>query len=242
MAIRTVEWSSFSKLPCSGCAPANVFLCTNLGNSVVLPAQLTQTRFFRVGSKNAFKYTIIVDVDEVLYPGFSCANITGILCEGCITQFVEQAVADIAPTVFSGSTYQASNDWLANPGVPVELELVLANDNLTRSMDVLLTWGYAQRFSSNELFDFSGTTAQVDIDGVAIADFVNSPAGTDLTGIVGLSVQQILPAPSGSYIVTLAPAQSVTATLTITPNSPITPPAFEWRAIDIFLSGYGVAA
>lgn len=244
MAVRSVQWSSFTKLPCAGCAPSDVILCTTF--NLTITARLTNTTTFKNGTGQlVYRYTFLYDIDDDKFPGFTCSNITGVFCRGCMTDWIVEQLTNIiniipaAPSVFSQTAYQESADFLLNP-TPININLFVTNASTQSAMNATLAWGYAQEFQSTVPFDFTGATSQLFIDGSPISNFVNAPAGKALIG-VGSGCNEILPAPTGGHSFTLNTGQTSIVTLTITPTPGAIPPDLVWGARQMFITAFGVS-
>lgn len=94
MATRTVSWTSFGRLSCAGCTPADVILCTTF-NDATVPAQLISVQRLSTGCGGGyFQYTFSYDTADLPegVTGLTCANITNAFCKGCLTTWVTQQV------------------------------------------------------------------------------------------------------------------------------------------------------
>ena len=96
MADKTVTWTSYDKLVCSECLPADVYLCLKDG---ILPAPQVAVK----GSLIAMQvqpnlcgdplYIYSVSYDETLIPNdytLACGDVNSLLCDSCLTKFISQ--------------------------------------------------------------------------------------------------------------------------------------------------------
>jgi len=121
MAIKTVEWTSFTRLSCAGCAPSDVFICTTF--DVVIPGQMISFQPFNNGCGQKFyRYTFTYDTDDLPegVTGITCANITRVFCQGCLTTWVEQEIAEATADV---AGLQAQIDALVLVDVDLQLQI-----------------------------------------------------------------------------------------------------------------------
>lgn len=130
MAIKTVEWSSNSRLSCAGCAIANVILCLEEG--LVAPRtcptvpnalpQVTPNESFELRTLKAtltnyvqvknncggsyYRYVFSYE-DTLLVPAtvLTSASIKGVVCEGCITQYIDDSVGNEIKLTNVGDVY-----------------------------------------------------------------------------------------------------------------------------------------
>jgi hypothetical protein len=241
LAIHTVEWSSFAKLSCSGCTPADVFLCTTF--DFILPARLTRTTQSRIGNQVVYKYTFTYDIDDDQFPGFTCANISGALCRGCMTDFVVQSIAaavSVLPppaTFLNQVAYTESNDFLLNPDTGVNINLFATNPSSLASMEAQIHWGWMQRVSTTGPIDFTSIAGQVSIDGNPIPNFAGQDVGVQILG--GPTV--ITTSASGAHSFVLNSGQTSIVTLALTPVHGAALPDTAWLGQHMYLSAYGVS-
>lgn len=107
MATKSVEWSSTICVSCAGCSPSDIIVCVNpiliaqkactglesttdFVYNTILGQLLSCVTLGECTGTKAFKYTIIYD-DTQLIPDttLSSGDITGIVCAGCLTKYVE---------------------------------------------------------------------------------------------------------------------------------------------------------
>jgi len=106
MATQTVVYTAQDKLSCAGCQPAEVILCVdptlvapkncNLLQTQTtypfstIPGQLVQTREFVKCGQKFFEYTFAYDDADLIPPNLlTCQDISGVICEGCLTTFIK---------------------------------------------------------------------------------------------------------------------------------------------------------
>lgn len=106
MPIQTVEYSSFNKI-CCGTLPAEIIICvppelTESGLNTI-DAVLFAERCVGSGCRNTYIYTIQID-DALLAPNvtLSGAEITGIICRDCLTDYIDN---NSGGTPSAGSCY-----------------------------------------------------------------------------------------------------------------------------------------
>lgn len=242
MAVRSVQWSSFTKLPCAGCAPSDVILCTTF--NLTIAARLTNTTTFKNGTGQlVYRYTFLYDVDDDKFPGFTCSNITGVFCQGCMTQWISEQLQGIiniipaAPSILNQTAYQASQDLLVNP-TPLNINLFASNPSNQNAMEVRVLWGWTQNFRSTVGFTYTSVSGQLFIDGSPISDFVNETTGLE-TG--GGPVELDISTAGAAHSFTLNSGQTSILTLTLTPQPGSSLPDVRWLLKNMYLSVYGVA-
>jgi hypothetical protein len=102
--LRTVEWSSSVYLACSTCLPSDVILCVRgelLPQSIegyeltTIDASLTAaSKMTSCDCAGLYRYTIEYD-DALVLEGVEliCSDITGVVCKGCLTKWIEDQFA-----------------------------------------------------------------------------------------------------------------------------------------------------
>lgn len=102
--IRTVEWSSPIVLACSSCLPSDVILCVPgelLLQSIpeyeitTIDASLTAVKkMTSCDCAGLYRYTFEYD-DALFLEGTEliCSDITGAICKGCLTKWIEDQLA-----------------------------------------------------------------------------------------------------------------------------------------------------
>jgi len=106
MATQTFTYTSQNELACAGCNPADVIICLNNPDLIAqqecpitldgtvfsynhILGQLVQTKKFQNCGKWYFEYTIAYDDADLVPPNLIiCTDVSGIVCEGCLTTFV----------------------------------------------------------------------------------------------------------------------------------------------------------
>jgi len=114
VATRSVTYCSGNRLSCTGCLPANVILCLDsdeLLAPITCPETDVDTPFlFNIieaslisfskssGSCSTSIYKYIFEYDDVLLldpsQPLTSADIIGVFCKGCITNWVEQKIGN----------------------------------------------------------------------------------------------------------------------------------------------------
>lgn len=112
--IRTVKWTSYTRLSCVGCRAADVVLCidpTKVAAKLcpivpsaapqttpetsfewhTIQAQLTNVRQFPGQNKAYYEYTFSYDDVQLVAPvvPLVCGDIEGVFCRGCLTTYIE---------------------------------------------------------------------------------------------------------------------------------------------------------
>lgn len=271
MAIKTVEWTSFTRLSCAGCAPADVFICTTF--DVVIPGQMISFQQFNNGCGQKFyRYTFTYDTDDLPegVTGITCANITGVFCQGCLTQWVEQEIAEATADVgglqlqidalvdvdadlqvqidvleanpraetFGAQSYLQGYSFLLNPGVPVDLNLVVTNPSAVNSMAVNACFGWDLSLVSGVAYAPTGASSELFQDAVLVPNSGRDASENWTPG--GIRTVNFT-AGTGEHHFILPPSGSTTLTLTIS-EAGGGPPAPDggWGAEHIYLSAFGV--
>lgn len=263
MAFKNVEWTSFTRLSCAGCAPADVILCTTFTPSTV-PAQMISFQQFNNGCGQKF-YRYVFSYDTEKLPagvtGLTCANITGAFCKGCLTTWVEELLAgaianltaqfmEVITTIFaaieaakaktfSDSVREASFSFLADPTTSHDVDLLITNPSSTRPMRLTIGYGFAMDVEATDAFNDVTMTGQLQIDGSDVSGEVGTAEFRWTVG--GDAMHAHFAAPGGVYNdYLLAAGASVTARLHLT--STVTAPAPDeiFAATGIYLAAFGV--
>lgn len=259
MATKTVSWTSFGRLSCSGCTPADVILCTTF-NDATVPAQLISSQRLSTGCGGGyFQYTFSYDTADLPegVTGLTCANITNAFCKGCLTTWVDNqiaeaianldidvtaeiaaAIAAARPLIFSDQEVDDTFSFLADPTTSHDVDLVIANPSATRPLEVDISWGWEMEVQADDEYNDVTMTGTLRIDGVDTSDGTTNFRWS-LTGIpshIGYA------GPAGHHHLTVAAGGSVTATLRMT--STVTSPAPDqvFAANKMFISAYGVTS
>lgn len=93
MGVKFTTWLSASKLPCACAGTANIIICTIYGYTI--QGQLTATvEATTCSGCSGYEYTVTYDSDDLPSGVESLATsaITGILCEGCVTDWVREEI------------------------------------------------------------------------------------------------------------------------------------------------------
>lgn len=268
MAIKTVEWTSFTRLSCAGCAPSDVFICTSF--DVVIPGQMISFQQFNNGCGQKFyRYTFTYDTADLPegVTGITCANITGVFCQGCLTTWVEQEIAGATADV-AGLQTQIDALVLVDADLQVQIDLIDANPKA----EVFGAQSYLQAYS---FLLNPGTPVDVDLvvtnPSAVNSMAVNATFGWDLSlvssttyGPTGASSQLfqdavLVPnsdrdasenwtpagiravnftAGTGEHHFILGPGASTTLTLRISEAGGT--PDTSWSAEHIYVSAFGV--
>lgn len=258
MAIKTVSWTSFGRLSCSGCTPADVILCTTF-NDATVDAQLISTQRLTTGCGGGyFQYTFTYDSEKLPdgVTGLTCANITNAVCKGCLTQWVTNqlaglsidvalqialAIAAARPLIFNSGTRDAVFSFLADPSLTHDVDLVIANPSSTRPLEVDISWGSSVVLQSSDQFVDTGVSSALYIDSVLIANTTQDASAEWAQD--GIPALFDFAAPGGHYHLTVAAGASVTATARFSSATVGTPnPDIAWAAENMFVSAYGVTS
>jgi len=111
MATLTVEYTALGQLSCSGCQSAEVRLCVPpekvapvscdpaAGDQPfeyhTIPALLVKTESFCKYNETHYQYTFAYsDVDVAPGEVIECADIQGVFCEGCLTDYIRDVAGD----------------------------------------------------------------------------------------------------------------------------------------------------
>lgn len=259
MASKVVEWTSFNRLSCAGCTPADVLLCTTY--NVVIPAQLVSFQTFNNGCGGKF-YRYVFNYDSADLPegvtGLTCATITGAVCKGCLTQWIEQQDAAIEteialleeqiaidisaarPLIFNSQTTDASFSFLADPGATHDVDLTITNPSTTRPLEVDISWGWGMNIQSTDDYNDATITGQLYIDGSAIS-------GATGTTAVRFAIDAVpdhlrFAGTGGHHHLTVAAGASILARLRMSATVTVPAPDTIFEAERMYVSAFGVTS
>lgn len=242
MATFIVEWSSTTKLPCAGCVPEDVILCTVRNDLPIVYAKLIGSRIDtsqrkHAGGQTVYVYRFSYINDNEGFVPLTCREISGALCRGCLTKWIE-AILPTPVQVYNEIVYQATRDFIADPVTPVVLSLVVTNPSVTQAMKAQATWGWTMHVDNSQdvFLDPNSLSGQIDIDGTPISTFVNQ---TITTEIPGGPVIFDMPA-NGAHPFIVNEGTSNVITLTITPHRGTNLPGNAWRGDNMYVAVYGV--
>lgn len=261
MASKTVEWTSFNRLACAGCTPADVLLCTTY--NVVIPASLVSFQTFNNGCGGKF-YRYVFNYDSADLPegvtGLTCATITGSVCKGCLTQWVEQQDAAIEteitlleeqialdisaarPLIFNSQTSSQAFSFLADPTAVHDVDLVIANPSLTRPLPVDISWGWSLILQASGPFVDTGALGRLYIDG-SLIPITSSMDASVFWAVAGTPTLFDFAGPGGHYHTTVVAGGSITARLRMTSATVGAPtPDISWGVENMYVSAFGVTS
>lgn len=104
-----ITWRSATKLSCAGCAPSDVIICvpqafvahpdTEFQPSFITGRLVSSVVVRGTCNNVSYKYAIAYD-DAQITDGYTltCQDITGVFCEGCLSQWVEDKFALLPET------------------------------------------------------------------------------------------------------------------------------------------------
>lgn len=112
MSLLTVDYKSYSKLSCAGCLPAEVVLCLPkelVGSQNICVADAPAPYEFSYINAQLISYMQLLDTCHKVYYRYvfsyddtqlvsstvlTCADIEGVFCKGCLTQWIEDKVGN----------------------------------------------------------------------------------------------------------------------------------------------------
>jgi hypothetical protein len=272
MALRTVEWVSYNRLSCAGCTPADVFICTTFDELVISGQLVSFTVVPNQCGQKFFRYVFSYDTDDLPIgnTGLVCSNITGVFCQGCMTQWIEQEIADVVVDV-TGLQTQIDALEVVDADLQVQIDVLEANPRAVVFQGQAFELGFSWIVNPGADFDLDLiVTNPSAVNSMA----VDADWGWDLSLVSGIAYSPtgassillqdaVLVANSGRdasenwtpggirtvnftggtghHHFILAPGGSTTLTLRLSPAGGGPPaPDTGWSAEHIYLSAFGV--
>lgn len=236
MSTREVQYSSYQRISCAGCIPANVILCvpaeaidqSNYEDAgltkTTIEAQLTDLEVVKAtcSTGKKYKYTFEYD-DSLLVDGriLACQDIQGVVCRGCLTKYIDEQVGFIAhSTVVEYSGAKAFNLIALPNGTVNDIDIEVTNPT-PRILRGMIHWAWMLEVSGNTEIE-AGANSRIWVDGVDQgADSQGSLYEKTVPG--GIDFHRI--GNSGFYPLDIAPNTTVTIRMRITSVMPGDPPA-----------------
>lgn len=178
MATREVQYSSYQRISCAGCIPANVILCVpaeaidqsayeDAGlTKTTIEAQLTDLEVVKAtcSTGKKYKYTFEYD-DSLLIDGriLACQDIQGVVCRGCLTKYIDEQVGFIAhSTVVEHSGAKSFNLIALSDGAVNIVEVDITNPT-NRTLRGMVFWDWLLQVDSSTAYE-CGVTSRIYYD------------------------------------------------------------------------------
>lgn len=171
MATKVVVWLSENRLPCACRGTVDVILCTIW--DVTVPASLIASSSTSSCETGNWKYDLQYDSDDLPedVTALSTSDITGVLCEGCLTSWVREQFA--APASYSVALttpeYDVDFTTATNGDTDEGLTLSVTNPSSTQNLVGMVAYDYQVNISA--LGEYAvGAQADLFADGVIQAN------------------------------------------------------------------------